>query len=152
MYVYLSLFGNYIAYFSAVVNNSVISLSKSPHRIIASTLARVNFETKVSKQKPYYQKALFNFLPSISTTEAAELCSSENVKLISQSKEVTLNNCEAIQTRRFSSDFDVSLTYQRVALVGALFPFEFSLNLKVLSNLILSINKELRIFNQSLVL
>ena len=106
--MYLYLFGNYIAYLSTVVNNSVISLSKSPHRIIAFTLARVNVETKVSKQKPYYQKALFNFLPSISTTEAAELCSSENVKLISQFNEVTLNNCEAIQPRRFSSDFDVS--------------------------------------------
>ena len=54
-------------------------------------------------------------------------------------------------TRFFSLPAD-GLTYRRVAQVGALFPFEFSLNLKVLSNLFLSSYKELRILYQFLVL
>ena len=45
-----------------------------------------------------------------------------------------------------------SLTNRRVALVKALFPFEFSLNLEVVSNLFLSSHKELRVFYQFLVL
>ena len=44
------------------------------------------------------------------------------------------------------------LTNQRVALVGALFPLEFFLNLKVLTNRFISSYKELRIFHQFVVL
>ena len=44
------------------------------------------------------------------------------------------------------------LTHRRVAQIGALFPFEFSLNLKILSNLFLPSYKELKICYQFLVL